>query len=278
MFNISKFLTVTLCSFMLSACATTSMQKNTELLKSYAKNLKASWDDPDGSKNFTTGLYYHNQGDYTKAIEYYEKSAAQNNMTAYHNLFVLYKSDLKDDQKAFYWAEQGANKGFPSLQITLSTFYLEKTSAHADGDKAIYWLTQAAKNKKDIKESERAKYLLGILYISGDSTIPQDVHKGLAMLDEFATRGDAKANTIIAETLYKNRKTFGNIDQVFTLYTKSANKGDVIAQHSLGILYSCPHLGREPDYHSSKKWFQQACLNGNQDSCGRYQELQSAGF
>lgn len=97
---------------------------------------------------FEEGKKYYKEKNYTKAFEYFEKSAALGNYKAQYNLGVLYanpKFYLYNQEKAFEQFKQLAHKGHAASQNRLGMYYTLGGIVEKDYLEAIKWYEQSSK-------------------------------------------------------------------------------------------------------------------------------------
>ncbi len=85
--------------------------------------------------------------DYSKAVSWYRKAAAQGHAVAQNNLGVMYalgKGVQKNDAKAVEWFRKAAAQGEPYAQNNLGLCYEYGTGVPHDRTKAVEWYRKAA--------------------------------------------------------------------------------------------------------------------------------------
>ena len=111
-------------------------------------------------------LYYYGQvvpRDYTKAREWFEKSAAQGDAEAQYNLGVLYdfeKGVPQDFSMARHWYEQASTQGHAGAQNNLGGLYEFGHGVTQDSVRAFMWYNVAASlstndSQKDLAAENR---------------------------------------------------------------------------------------------------------------------------
>lgn len=136
--------------------------------------------------------------DFQQAETLLLKCAEAKNVLAMFDLGKLYsmeKLGLKNDMKSFEFyqkALQGflqieplAKKIKPYLQYQIGMMYFKGLGVSINNQKAVEYFEKSAE-----LGNQYAKRLLALEYISGE-TIARDIEKGIAMLTEYADRGDA---------------------------------------------------------------------------------------
>jgi TPR repeat protein len=91
--------------------------------------------------------------DEAKAVEWYEKAAAQGHAEAQNNLGVMYdkgKGVPQDQARAVEWYRKAAAQGNPTAQYNLAIMYADGIAIQKDELMAYAWFNlSAAKGNKD---------------------------------------------------------------------------------------------------------------------------------
>lgn len=95
----------------------------------------------------------------------------------------------------------------------------------------------------------------------------------MATLTRQAQSGDAAAQFDLAYEYYQQ----GNHAKAFEWFTKAAHQGDAAAQSNLGVMYSKGH-GVRQNKSTAKRYYGQACDNGNQPGCDNYRIINEQGY
>ena len=96
---------------------------------------------------FKLGEYYEKEGDYTKAVEWYRKSAAADCTEAQVGLAMLYLNGQGVEQKEFEMAkllDRAAELGNADAQFWVAKLYEEGIVHEENKGKAIEWYRKAA--------------------------------------------------------------------------------------------------------------------------------------
>ena len=108
---------------------------------------------------FDLGRTYYSEGDYQKALHWFEKAAHQRHASAQYNLGEIYKNGegvTKNHKKAVYLYEQAAYQGDIEAQYNLGRMYYDGGGVTKDYVEAYRWLllVKAKSNEeyKDINE------------------------------------------------------------------------------------------------------------------------------
>ena len=100
------------------------------------------------------------------------------------------------------------------------------------------WVEKAQRDAED--GNADAQFKLGVMYYEGDG-VPQDFAEARRWFEKAAAQGNAEA------------------------------------QYNLGVMHENGQGGPQ-DKRAAKEWFRKACDGGDQDGCGKYRELNEAGF
>ena len=125
-----------------------------------------------------------------KALELFQKSAAQGNSFAQYRLGRLYLLDEdipKNVDVAIRWLTASAEQGNQYAQYALGKLYLLGEDVPKGMDAAVRWLTASAE-----QGNQYAQYALGKLYLAG-SDIPRDREAAIRWLTLSAEQGNIYA-------------------------------------------------------------------------------------
>lgn len=139
--------------------------------------------------------------DYSKALQWLEKSAQQGNAEALYNLGFIYHNGLgvsQDYSKAMDYYLQSAVKDNSDAMVQIGTFYRYGREVPTDYSKAMNWFMKAADNG-----NAAALFNIGYLYEKGLG-VPQDYSEALKWYKKAADEGDKHAIDKVNEL--KNNK------------------------------------------------------------------------
>ena len=131
--------------------------------------------------------------DADKAVEWYEKAAAQGYPKAQFELGEMYGSGevvstiAKDPIKAIKWYEKAAAQGYPKAQFALGEIHLTGEGVAKDPAKAVMWYQKAA-----AQGYIKAQYNLGWMYQNGRG-VAKDSVLAYAWHNLAARQGDENA-------------------------------------------------------------------------------------
>lgn len=153
--------------FIMLVCANVLVWGQTEKGKAALSKANAG----DAKAQFEVAEYYEfgEEGfakDVKQAVEWYTKSADQNNSVAFGKLEYIYKTGkpgvAKDDKKYIHYLKKAAESGRPESMIDLAVYYRDgKYGLEKDEDEFLRWAKKAADSRLT-----RAMYELGVYYKS----------------------------------------------------------------------------------------------------------------
>jgi len=153
----------------------------------------------------TLGTFYE-QGvgiarNYTKALEWYEKSAKAGQAEAYYNVGVCYDIGMgvsADTAKALQNYQKAADMGMALAMYKLSTIFISGIGTARDAAKGIAWLEKGAGAGMAVAAND-----LGAIYLSGLLGKKKDEKKALSLFMQAADLGSLEAVRSIAG-MYKD--------------------------------------------------------------------------
>jgi len=113
-----------------------------------------------------------------RALEYFERAAKMNVPVAFMSLCNMY-ADKENHEKAFYFAQQGADLGEPECMRCLGIYLIEGKVATKDDLSGLRWIKKAADAGNFYAEQYYANEL-----VSGD-IIEADIPKGIEILERL---------------------------------------------------------------------------------------------
>ena len=132
----------------------------------YLASLKAAAESGNKEAQNDLGGYYFENQEFEKAFEWFQKSAEQDYIHAYHNLGICYINGIgtkQDVAKAVENYTKAAEKGNGNAALTLGYLYKDQLLECFDSQKSIHWFEQAAKHN-----IVQADFEIGNLYHQGD--------------------------------------------------------------------------------------------------------------
>lgn len=259
--------------------------------------------DGDEESQLMLGLAYVSaynvEQNYSKAVEWLEKSANQENIQSQYSLGVCYNNGLgveEDKNTASKYFEKSALKGFaPSqydyafcnqgltrnecfkylkesaaqgyapAQYALSRLYANGYFCSADVmanfKESVYWCNLAIK-----QNYIWAKLWLGYSYCFAPEE-ERDVDKGIEILEKLSEEGLSYAQLQLASLYYMGIQGEDIIDKTkaFDLYDRASKKGNPCAQYFMGFFYMIGENelnGRKVDYDKAFEYFKESSQQG----------------
>jgi uncharacterized protein len=219
--------------------------------------------------------------DYSEAVQWWQKAAAQRYVPAEYNLGVAYgkgEGVTKDRQEGIKWVRMAADAGMPQAQETLGIIYCSagKTPAQ-DYTKAFEWFKKAAQ-----QGFVSSQYYVALCYRDGKGT-PTNSNGAFAWFLKAASNGVANAQVELgryytdagfgefgyfqntnaieqAQTPFEMMRTNQNFMQAATWFRKAANQADSEGQARLANAYVAG-FGVGRDLVEAYKWLTLANLN-----------------
>ena len=117
---------------------------------------------------FALGLYYLNNKQADKAVEWFKKSAAQGNVGAiYYYGYLLFNGMgiAQDKANGIKYLALASKKGFPTADYQLGVIYRDGNGVEKSAEKAFEYMKKAA-----LKGNADAKWNLSTMYLNGEGT------------------------------------------------------------------------------------------------------------
>lgn len=189
------------------------LQKSEKLLTEYVSEDNR-WEDQNEACLLLGQLYEGKiEGasgvDWNRAVEYYERGAAQGNEACRERLGYLYfegEKVLQDYSRAFLFLKESREKGLLQDVLPLAFLYQNGYGCEKDERKAAELYLEAAKQKKN----GDAYYELGKLYEKGEQ-IPQDLEQAVDYYRQAALCGHDGARRCLS---HFKRNFFGKWKRV----------------------------------------------------------------
>lgn len=153
------------------------------------------------------GRYYKNgtgvTQDYSKAMDYFMKSAEQDYPDAMHEIAMMYKAKLGIDEedypdKMIEWLQKAVDKGFKPSMMELGYLYKNGTLVDQNYQLALKYFVMAAEvdetkdNPKDDSNKIKALYEIGTFYEYGYG-VDINVHKAIYWYRKAANKNNRHA-------------------------------------------------------------------------------------
>ena len=168
-----------------------------------------------------------------KAVEWYEKAAAQGNAIAQNNLGLCFANGTgvtKDERKAVEWYEKAAVQGFATAQTILGLCFANGTGVTKDERKAVEWYEKAA-----TQGYANAQNNLGICFERGTG-VAKDGRKAVEWFEKAAAQGLADAENNMGHCLLNGIGVTANKSKAVEWFQKAAAHGSTFAPKNLARL------------------------------------------
>ena len=237
--------------------------KQFSLIKTKLKEIKAKAEAGDSDEQLkaqlTLGSMFANgEGvleDDNEAVKWYRKAAEQGDAPAQNNLGLMYANGtgvLEDDNEAVKWYRKAAEQGDASAQNNLGLMYANGEGVLEDDNEAVKWYRKAAE-----QGDASAQYNLGLMYDNGEGVL-EDKKEALKWYRKAAEQGYVSAQNSLQKKFEETRA--------------EAGKGDVIAQHNLGVMYD-NGIGVLQDHNAAVKWYRKAATKKNLENAKKRFEV-----
>ena len=202
-------------------------------------------------------MYAYGKGvdqDYTKAVEWYTKSAEQGDSDAQWLLGDMYEYGRgieQDYDAAIGWYTESAKQGNSTGQWRIGQMYEHSKGVDQDYTKAFEWYTKSAEQDNSV-----GQWSLGCLYELGQGTI-QNCVKAVELYSMSADQGDSQGQYNLARVLYFGIGIEKSKEKAIKLLRLSEAQDDNLAPWLLGIIYQL-----ENDYDKSLECLKKALSEG----------------
>lgn len=200
---------------------------------------KKKADAEDAKAQFNIGeMYAKGDGilkDAAKAMEWYQKAAAQGNAEAQKTIGMFYRDGFgitKNADKALDWFQKAAAQGNVNAQISLGVMYTIGEGVPKDAAKAFEWFQKAA-----VQGDVDAQKALGLMYANGSIGAPKDAAKAVEWYQKAATQGNADAQIALGWMYFKGEGVPKDVAKGVGWWQKAAAQGNADAQNKLGWAY-----------------------------------------
>ena len=232
-------------------------------LLSSAQEFKAAAEQGDATAQTKMGDYHFDKKEYTQAIEWYEKAAAQNNVDAILQLIDIYEEGYgvaKDEKKGVMYEKKAAELGNAKAQYYLANTYHNGYGGEAKNlSKAVEWQTKAAE-----QGYAKAQKELGDYFYKGDG-VTQDYTKAVEWYRKAAEQGYAAAQDMLGDCYRFGNGVTKDYDKAEEWFLKAAAQGNRYSQCSIGKRYYYGE-GVEKDYPKAVEWFRKAADQGDAEA------------
>ena len=191
----------------------------------------------------TLSKYYYDLGTaegYEKAFEYAMKCCEYNDSDALCLVGSMYENGIyveKNDTIALQFYERSAENGNVTCMYTVSQFYKDGRGTEQNGEMSFHWLEKAVKNGYD---SDDAKNLIALCYRNG-TYCDIDYSAAFALWKELADKNDMTATQYCADCYAEGLGVQQSWWNAAKLYKKAADQGYI---HSIVKYADCLFYGR----------------------------------
>jgi TPR repeat protein len=206
------------------------------------------------------------KSDPAKSVEWFQKSASQQNADAQYALGYRYSKlgqtiyDIKIDperlKESFGWYEKAAAQGHVKAQVAIGSAYLSGEGVRKDASKAMQIFERMAVNGDSV-----AQYYLGKIFAEGKAA-PKNPSKTIEWYLKAASQGHYQAALELGEIFYEGKGVPKDIAAAATYYEQAASKGHPDAFYPIGYLYANGE-GVPKDSVAAAKWLGKAASNGS---------------
>lgn len=244
---------------------------NLDSLKTYVDKANQTEDAKD---QYFAALYYLKQytaADTTKAIDLLTKSAGQKFPFAANELGNIYSADSTnsryDIKKAIEYYEVGVKGGSDRAMINLASLYINGEGVTPDYKRALQLRTDATLGLLALAEAGdlMAQHRLGCNLVDGMGVV-KNQKAGLAWIKKAADKGN-----MLAQYSMGICYTYGygglkkDRQEAFEYFKKAADKGDAKAMTCVASAYKSG-IGTEMNRYSAFNNFLKAANLGEQDA------------
>ena len=154
----------------------------------------------DASAMYSQGESSYRTQNYAKALEWYEKAAAEDNADAMFKLGLLYHNGqgvAQNNAKAIEWYEKAADKGNTDAMVNLGMHYANGLGVARNYAKAREWYEKAA-----AKDNAIAMVNLAVLYHNGQG-VARNYAKARELLNRAADKGNSNAKGLLKQLPFR---------------------------------------------------------------------------
>ena len=213
-------------------------------------------------QTFLGAMYADGEGvakDAAKAVEWYQKAAAQGVPPAQYGLGKAYyygDGVAKDAAKAVEWWQKAAAHGQAEAQFNLGVMYADGEGVAKDAAKAVEWYQKAA-----AQGNAMAQYNLGGMYAKGEG-VAKDAAKAVEWYQKAAAQGHARAQYNLGGMYANGEGVAKDAAKAVEWWQKAAAQGHARAQGNLGVMYAIGE-GVSKDLVLAYAWANLSAANGD---------------
>ncbi|WP_075261538.1 SEL1-like repeat protein [Candidatus Odyssella acanthamoebae] len=214
----------------------TTRKEAPHFFKKAAEQFMAEPYQQGSAQNLLGDMYHYGRGvekDLTKAIEYYQKAAAQN---------------------------------YPLAQATLGRVYKEGWGTKQDLEKALLWIKKAAD-----QEDNEGQYNLALMYRDGEG-VPLDDQEAVRLFRLAGEQYNADAHYNLGWMYEQGRGVKKDLSQAQYWYQKGEKGHAEDAFYSLGRMYEYG-LGTEKNFAKAIRYYGKSAKVYNENARDRLEQL-----
>jgi TPR repeat protein len=228
------------------------------------------------TSNYQKGMRHYKPDDVAAAVRELKPLAAQGNAEAQFNLGSLYYQGWgvpQDYKEAVKWLRKAAEQGHVFAQATLGTIYAdgEEGVVEKDYPQALMWFIFAAAQGdmeamdfRDSLANRMTPTQIAEAQKLAREFRPQDAYtKSFQEFKTRAERGDVIAQFRLGIIYYKGEGVPSDYLEALNWFKKAALQGHPLAQYNAGYMYEHGE-GTPQDYVEAAKSYRQAAEQGNQ--------------
>ena len=249
-------------------------------------------------RNAGNGRFYLEKGDYSKALEFFEKAADQGNAEAQYYLGYMYENGFgveqswKNWQKAAEWYQKAADQNYAPAQYGLGNLYMYNRGVTVSFETAAEWYLKAAEQGNadaqyqlcfmyfgglGVEKSEKKAFEWGLkaaeqghaeaqantgwMYMNG-AGVELSFEKALEWNEKAANQGNPNAQCNLGYMYENGEGVTQSYEKAVEWYQKSADQGYARAQYNLGYMYDTGE-GVTQSYEKAVEWYQKAADQGD---------------
>ena len=200
--------------------------------------------------------------DYTQAISWFRKSAAQGDSRGQAYLGVAYEQGLgveQDYTQAVSWYRKSAAQGDSRGQVNLGVMYEHGHGVNQNYTQAVRWFRKSA-----AQGDSRGQASLGSAYATGRS-VNQNYTHAVRWFRKSAAQGDSRGQAYLGVMYGNGQGVELDYTQAVSWFRKSAEQGDEVGQVKLAFAYS-NGLGVPKSDIQALHWFKKAANNGSSEA------------
>ena len=219
------------------------------------------WQQPQKDAAQKCERHYSDE-QYTQALPWCRKAAAQGHAIAQFNLGWMYaegKGVTRDYAEAIKWYRKAVAQGHAFAQSNLGYMYefgLGVTENHAE---AVKWYRKAvAQGNATIQAN------LGWMYQNGRG-VAVDFAEAVRWYRKAAEQGDATAQSNLGNMYYNGKGVTRDYAEAVKWFRKAADQGHAWGQSNLGYMYE-KGRGVTQSKSEARKWYEKAAAQGNENA------------